>query len=211
MKKRFLYPQVNLRLSTAKLQRGVLLIVTMIMLLIISGVAALAIKGTSSTEAVANNTRTQALAMQAAEAALRYTEIGVINTNYTNNAIPIPAGKPTYLIAIAAAPTGVTGDWSAEAKWDGATSTSTVVTRATLDGVATCPANSTYTNAANRTGSFCSVYKRSPECMTQYADSTNKIVLVTCRGFGPEVVDSSTKELPSGAEVFLQSVIRLPY
>ena len=50
-----------------------------------------------------------------------------------------------------------------------------------------------------------------PECMAQYADSTNKMVWVTCRGFGPDVVDSATKDLPSGAEVFLQSVIRLPY
>ncbi len=158
MTNRSLYPNQSLRSSTAQKQRGVLLIVAMIMLLIISGVAALAIKGTSSTEAVANNTRTQALAMQAAEAALRYTEIGVINQNYTNNAIPLPTGKPTYLTAIASAPAGVTGDWSDETKWDGATSRSTVITRATLDGLATCPADSTYINAANRTGSFCSVY-----------------------------------------------------
>lgn len=201
----------NQSLASTKHQRGVLLIVTMIMLLIISGVAALAIKGTSSTEAVANNTRTQTLAMQAAEAALRYAEIGVINQNYTDNSKPIPTGKPTYLFAIAAAPTGSYGSWSTEANWDSTTSTSTVVLRATLDGLTACPADTTYDNSSNRTGSFCSVYKREPECMAQYADSTQRIAWVTCRGFGPDVVASTAKDLPSGAEVFLQSVIRLPY
>jgi PilX N-terminal len=53
-------------------QRGVLLIITLIMLVVISGVAALSIKGSGSSEALANNVRTQGLAIQAAEAALRY-------------------------------------------------------------------------------------------------------------------------------------------
>ena len=208
------YNQRSLRLVSAKQQRGVLLIVTMIMLLIISGVAALAIKGTSSTEAVANNTRTQSLAMQAADAALRYAEIGVINQNYTDNSQTLPINKPTYLFVIAAAPTGTYGSWGTEANWDGTTSTSTVINLFNLDGLTACPNTSTYSDASGRTGSFCTVYRRAPECMAQYAPGitgANRIVWVTCRGFGPDVASTTTKELPSGAEVFLQSIVRLPY
>ena len=73
---------------TVAKQRGVLLIVTMILLLIISGVAAITIKGSGSSENVANNTRTQALAMQAAEAALRYAETDILEQNRLDNTIP---------------------------------------------------------------------------------------------------------------------------
>ncbi len=193
--------------ASANKQRGVLLIVTMILLLIISGVAAFTIKGSGSSENVANNTRTQALAMQAAEAALRYAETGVLNQNRQDNAKPL--GNPAYLFTIAAAPTGLPADWTTEAKWDGSNSTSTVVNLFDLDGVASCPTN--YSSTASREGNFCGLYKRPPECMAQYANLDNRVVWVTCRGFGPEVVASANKELPSGAEVFLQSIVRLPY
>ncbi len=196
--------------ASANKQRGVLLIVTMILLLIISGVAAFTIKGSGSSENVANNTRTQALAMQAAEAALRYAETGVLNQNRKDNTKPL--GNPAHLFAIAAAPTNL-ADWTSEAKWDGDTSTSTVVNLFTLDGIASCPTD--FSTPASREGNFCGLYKRPPECMAQYANIDNRIVWVTCRGFGPEVValepPKNIKVLPSGAEVFLQSVVRLPF
>lgn len=193
--------------TAANKQRGVLLIVTMILLLIISGVAAFTIKGSGSSENVANNTRTQALAMQAAEAALRYAETGVLNQNRLENGKPL--GSPAHTFAIAAAPTGLPADWTTVAKWDGGTSTSTVIKLFTLDGIASCPTN--YSTTASREGNFCGLYKRPPECMAQYANLDKRVVWVTCRGFGPDVVDPPNKELPSGAEVFLQSIVRLPY
>jgi type IV pilus assembly protein PilX len=199
------------RLSSVQSQRGVLLIVTMILLLVISGVAAIAIKGTSSTEAVANNARTQGLAMQAAEAALRYAEIGVFNQNYTDNAKPLPANKPTHLFAIATAVPVGTETWKDETKWDGTASTSTTISRAALDGATGVAICSTSAGRSDSTGSFCAVYKRDPECMAQYADATKRFAWVTCRGFGPDVAATADKGFPSGAEVFLQSIIRLPF
>ncbi len=198
---------LSLTSASANKQRGVLLIVTMILLLIISGVAAFTIKGSGSSENVANNTRTQALAMQAAEAALRYAETDILEQNRLDNTIP--PGTPVRRVPIAPAATGLPADWTTEAKWDGSNSTSTVVNLFALDGVASCPTN--YSSTASREGNFCGLYKRPPECMAQYANLDNRVVWVTCRGFGPEVVASANKELPSGAEVFLQSIVRLPY
>ena len=198
---------LSLTSASANKQRGVLLIVTMILLLIISGVAAFTIKGSGSSENVANNTRTQALAMQAAEAALRYAETDILEQNRLDNTIP--PGTPVRRVPIAPAATGLPADWTTEAKWDGSNSTSTVVNLFALDGVASCPTN--YSSTASREGNFCGLYKRPPECMAQYANLDKRVVWVTCRGFGPEVVASANKELPSGAEVFLQSIVRLPY
>lgn len=99
---------------TADKQRGVLLIVTMILLLIISGVAAITIKGSGSSENVANNTRTQALAMQAAEAALRYAETDILEQNRLDNTIP--PGTPVRRVPIAPAATGLPADWTQESK-----------------------------------------------------------------------------------------------
>ena len=192
---------------TVAKQRGVLLIVTMILLLIISGVAAITIKGSGSSENVANNTRTQALAMQAAEAALRYAETDILEQNRLDNTIP--PGTPVRRVPIAPAATGLPADWTQESKWDKSTSTSTVVSLYALDGVVSCPTN--LTSHASREGNFCGLYKRPPECMAQYANASNRLVWVTCRGFGPDVVASLTKDLPSGSEVFLQSVLRLPF
>ncbi|HMS27374.1 MAG TPA: hypothetical protein PKC80_08375 [Burkholderiaceae bacterium] len=200
-------PAYGARLSLHK-QQGVLIIVTMILLLIISGVAAYAIKGTGSTDAVANNTRTQALAMQAAEAALRYAEVGVLNQSAAAPGVALDAAKQVFTIADAPISVSTPGDWTVETKWDKSTSTSTVVNLYALDGKAACPTD--YTSNASRKGDFCSLYKRPPECMAQYASSDKKVVWVTCRGFGPDVVASVAKDLPNGAEVFLQSVLRLP-
>lgn len=214
-------------LACGRRQKGVLLIVTMILLLIISGVAAFAIKGTSSTEAVANNTRTHTLAMQAAEAALRVVEVDILNKHYATNAATVPAispapPAPTYLPPYAMAdkikpaPSSVPGaDWASATTWDNKDSiAANMVSLAKLDGLASCP--SVLTNETNRAGNFCAVYKRAPECMSQYApDSSNRIVWVTCRGFGPDVLtfdeNAAWTSLPNGAEVFLQSTIRLPF
>ena len=199
---------ISQRRAGPQAQRGVLIIVTMILLLIISGVAAYAIKGTGSTESVANNTRTQSLAMQAAEAALRYAEIGVLNQSTAAPGVPLDATKPVFTIVAAPISQTTPANWTTDTKWDGTNSVSTVVNLFELDGKTACATD--YSSNASRQGDFCALYKRPPECMAQYASSDNKVVWVTCRGFGPDVVAAPNKELPNGAEVFLQSVLRLP-
>jgi type IV pilus assembly protein PilX len=195
------------RSSRLPQQRGVILIVTLIMLLIISGVAALAIKGAGSTEIIANNTRTQGLAMAAAEAALRYCEIGAVNKYLTSKGKALPAGQPTHTITIDAAPALVSDktNWEEIASWQSSTVKSATVSLDTLDKLGDASATS------SGASTFAVLYKRNPDCIAQYAFGSTTVVLVTARGFGPEVAKSdNNQDIPNGAEVFLQSTIKMP-
>ena len=81
-------------------QQGVVLIVALIMLMILSVLASISIRGASSTEQVANQSRQQALARQTAETALRFCEQQVQlyaanpATGFAPEAAPVGAGTP---------------------------------------------------------------------------------------------------------------------
>lgn len=186
-------------------QRGVLLIVTLILLLVISGIAALSIKGAGSTEAVANNARTQALAMQVAEAALRYCEMGAINSNITAKGKSIPTPGPTHSFTILATPVlGATPTWQDITSWQSSTPLSVSISLSDLDSLGS-------SSSSGGSSTFALVYKRSPDCIAQYADAASTMAWVTARGFGPEVAaTNSTGDIPFGSEVFLHSTLRLP-
>ncbi len=188
-------------------QSGVILLVTLVMLLVISGVAALAVKGAGSTEIVANNARTQGLAMAAAEAALRYCETGAINTHRTSKSQSLPAGKPTHTITIVASPATASDktNWEEISSWQSSTVKSATVSLETLDKLGDPSATS------SGSSTFAAMYKRAPDCIAQYAFGSTSVVQVTARGFGPEVAKSdNNQDIPNGSEVFLQSTIRMP-
>jgi type IV pilus assembly protein PilX len=204
-------------------QRGVLLIITLIMLVVISGVAALSIKGSGSSEALANNVRTQGLALQAAEAALRYCEIGAINQNLADRGEPLtkaptqgfaglsfPIRPPPLVIGGTTPPSYQPADWQALTAWQGTAATyiATPIPLATLDAMGSASSSSALV------GSFASVYRRAPDCIVQYAENTGETIMtVVARGFGPEVAAapaSNPGEIPHGSEVFLQAIVKLP-
>ena len=174
-------------------QRGVVLIVALIMLVIISILATYSIRSATSTEAVAGNVRTTQLASQAAEIALRYCEDAVEQTF-----APTPTVVVTPL-AYANPPR-----WKTMTNWDGGSSGITgpnaiiVIPSAALGGTST--------------------YKRAPECMIeamQVLNSTNVLTttstyVITARGFGPEVAAADgSRSRPSGSEVWVQSTLEL--
>jgi type IV pilus assembly protein PilX len=178
-------------------QRGVVLIVALILLMILSMTAAYSIRGAGSSELVANNTRTQHLAMQSAEAALRYCETGVVNSNML---LSTPTLVLSPLLTPTAAPSGpsVTYTWQGLSSWDGTGS---------AGAVSVIAASSLALN-----DSSSGLYKRSPECMAQYMQTANTHrVIVTARGFGPDVAAAdSNRTAPKGSEVWLQSTLVLP-
>lgn len=174
-------------------ERGVVLIIALIILVIVSLLATFSIRNAVSTEAVSGNVRTTQLATQAAEAALRYCEDGV-----AQSFAPTPAFVISPIVPSSTAP-----KWKDLANWD----TSTSLTAGTPTYVITVP--STVVG-----GSV--TFQRAPECMVEHlamvnasgAVSTTSTFIVTARGFGPEVAAvDSTRRAPTGSEAWMQSTI----
>ena len=180
-------------------QRGVVLIIAMIMLIVISLLAVRSMRNASSTETISGNVRTTELATQAAEIALRHCEASVVNVVAVAG-----GGTPTYSTTFVAsnilpASTTTSAQWQDTTVWD-STSTAAYVLPLTM---------------VNQTG-LTSTYKRAPECMVEPlptmmtatgAVSTTASFVITARGFGPEVANNRNR--PLGSEVWLQSHIEL--
>lgn len=176
--------------TKAHRQKGVVLVITLLLLMVLSILASISIKGATSTEQISSQSRQRVLAQQAAEAALRYCE-GQVQAFRAGR---VPSITPQAFVA------GVEPRWKSMANWD-------VVDPATSAGLTVVPLSS-FGDTAGATP--VTYFQRAPECMAQYialADPTR--VMVTARGFGPEVSSTRTSTAPVGTEVWLQSVITL--
>ncbi len=177
---------------TKQCQRGVVLIVALILLVIISLLAATSMRSASSTESIAGNVRTTALAMEAAEIALRHCESSAIKFLKVH-AGDTSSAEATYATTFVDGSMSVanTLQWESTSTWD---SGGAYVLPTSLVGTAT--------------------YKRAPECMIELTSSGTPTTVVapasfviTARGFGPEVAAGTGR--PSGSEVWLQSTIEV--
>jgi len=170
-------------------QRGVVLVVSLIILGVLSLLAATSLRNVGLTESLANNVRTTELATRAAEIALRYCEENAATLVVTDT------GGPFWNVKNSA-------DLS---YWDSSTSKNkkyyNIIPTADL----------------NQSG-MSTTFRRSPECMVEkqviaQQDETGAIVsadsyIITARGFGPEVeAADSSRSRPKGTEVWLQSFI----
>ena len=173
-------------------QRGVVLIISLIMLVVISLLATLSIRNAVSTESVSGNVRTTQLSTQAAEIALRYCEEATVQ-------IVFGTGSLTALPTIQNFATPQL--WQNTANWDSVGSVAFVLPAASV-------------NETSGTTTF----KRPPECMVERmqvvasggAVSTATTFIITARGFGPEVAAAdSARSRPAGGEAWLQSTIEL--
>jgi type IV pilus assembly protein PilX len=177
-------------IAPPKRQQGVLLVIVLIMLMVLSVLGSVAIRGASSGEEVANQSRLRSLGQQTAEAALAFCEnqVRLYASNPANGFkpedVPSASGAASYL-------------WETMNNWD---SGAVPPTNAYVKVVA-------ITSAGDANGN--KYFTRSPECMSQYVEGGGgKTIVTTARGFGPEVsVRDGTA--PKGTEVWLQSVIQL--
>ena len=196
---------VSIRRTGEHAQRGVVLIIALIMLVVISLLATLSMRNATSSESISGNVRTTELATQAAEIALRYCEDTVVQINGGG---VTPTG---FVIQNFSSPPL----WSAKngsgglTNWDGNTSSV-----APAGPVLVIPDSS-----INQAGAGVT-FKRPPECMVermQMADTTTtvtvaKTYVITARGFGPDVAADTggTRPRPQGgSEVWMQSTIEL--
>lgn len=176
-------------------QRGVVLIIALVMLVVISLLTTLSIRSAVSTESVSGNVRTTELASQAAEIALRYCEDAVVTFQATGVAPPTAVG-PFPL------PSQDPPRWkSTSGSWDVSPSDAIIV-----------PLTSVNQAVGNAT------YKRAPECLVENMPvvtaagvlSNTSTFVITARGFGPEVpLANASRSRPQGSEVWMQSTIEL--
>ena len=204
----------HLIMPTARLQpaaqRGIVLIMALIMLVVISLLTAVSVRNATSSEGVNANVRQTQLAGQAAESAVRYCEQGVIDV--------LSASTSTFVFSVSVPPSSTTVTLSGthfQTLIQNATPTSMVpanwdVTNPTIaNSILVLP-----TASVNRAG-ITSTFSRPPECMIERlslstSSKASKNFTITARGFGPEVAAAdSVRTRPIGSEVWMQSTLEL--
>ncbi|CAN5434953.1 hypothetical protein BH11PSE7_BH11PSE7_21680 [soil metagenome] len=171
----------------ARDQEGVVLALSLILLVIISLVAVMAVRGSLSSEQVSKNLRTNAVAMQAAETALRYCENQIMSgaSVYPINELPLTstATFPTL--------------WQTRTNWADAAIAGTL--------------SSDVANSPNAAGVNLQVL---PKCIieryplvTATGGVPRESYLVTAVGYSPDY-RTATAGVTAGGEVWLQSILR---
>lgn len=173
--------------STRARQRGLSLILTLVMLVVIALTAAASMRGAVTGEKVVNNVRLESLAHEYAEIALRYCEGQIM----LDSAARVPTLQDTQLPN--PVPMGeLLGQQSAT--W---TASPAVVT--TVPATEISSANSSATPST------------APQCFVDRATlpSTSTSFVVTARGFSPGYSARPDGTTLSGSVVWLQSVFTL--
>jgi type IV pilus assembly protein PilX len=181
----------------ARRQRGVVLVIALIFMVVMSLLAMTSLHNAASSERVMGNVRTTELAAQAAEVALRHCEASVVDILKVAD-----GGVSTYASTFEKTkiqPLSSPPHWQDINTWD-SNSTFVIVLPPEL-----------VKQAGN-------TYKRLPECMVESVPvllaGTNELsytasFVVTARGFGPEVaLPDADHSHPVGSEVWLQSHIQ---
>lgn len=176
-------------------ERGIVLVIALILLVIISLLAVTSLRNAGSSESVAGNVRTTELATQAADIALRHCESSAIKiTKLIANASDTSAQAtyPTTLVEANVQRVTTADQWKSVSNWD-STTTAVFVLPSTLVG-----------NTAT--------YQRPPECMVESLTGVTPTgppasFVITARGFGPEVAAGTGR--PAGTVVWLQSTIEI--
>lgn len=132
------------------------------------------VKSALNVDVIANNSRVQAMATEAAQTALRFCERRITF---------MPAG-----FTIKDAP--VAGHlWTDIDNWNDANN----INQVPLNVIAS-------DDSAFRT-------VRQPECMVEYFDATETVVIVTARGFSPNYLAANDGTTARGAVIWLQSIL----
>ena len=170
-------------------QRGVVLIVVLIVLGLLSLLAATSLHNASSTESISGNVRTTELATQAAEIALRHCESSAVE-NSNSDTLPPPT------------------DWTQIANWDGKTPIVLDLAQVNPAGISPIYKRPPECMVEAQTVMNTTLPVTAADGTVSYPSIG--IYLITARGFGPEVAEADAKRSrPVGTEVWLQSHIKV--
>jgi type IV pilus assembly protein PilX len=193
------------RNRTLREQNGVVLIVALIMLMLLSILASISVRGAASSEQIASQSRQKTLAQQAAEAALRYCEQQV---QFFADSDPATVGFAPQAAPVGA---GALYSWEPGAAGNTRTALSNWDAKDAAENPFFATGNlKTVPFTASADAGAVTYFGRQPQCMSQYlTPASSKIFVTTARGFGPEVKDSGDGSTPKGAEVWLQSIVTI--
>lgn len=171
-------------------ERGISLIIVLIMLIIIGITASTAMRNATSSQRATNNLRVEASALQYAEAALRFCENELLKAD----ALRVPTLREVYIpvTSFTILPGPITAGWEDPATWTGAGGIASATRTEVLD---TAIKNSTDTVLPNK----------KPECVVERM--TGYGTVVTARGFSPDYTKDGAGKTITGAVVWLQSFI----
>lgn len=180
-------------------QRGIVLPMALIMLVIISFAGLLAARNSATFSQFSNNMRTNQVARVAAEEALRYCERIAIASAGTTGGFATDVGKivPTVIANDTVAAISAAA-WNTKLNWK--TGAANLITVNPVYGSQVY--NGTDANDPNRNAQL----KKPPSCIVQ--NMTTGRFLITSRGLSSDaVVNATTGLLTEGSEVWLQSIL----
>jgi len=168
-------------------QRGIVLLLVLIILVVLSGAAIWAAKASLSGEQIANNIRVSSTVNELAELALRYCEDALIKNN--NAIVRLP-------FAISTASGELPSAWQNLNNWTASPSqVNTVPTLQLQDALGRSPV-------------------KAPVCMVEEMRlapvDMQRIqgFLITARGFSEDYVEANDGSIQSGTDAWVQSMIR---
>ena len=169
------------RRSRAAPQEGVALIVALVVLVVIGLTSVAVMRGSLSSDLVANNARVQNFASQAAQMALRYCEDQLIK----------PAADQDIEVQAAVA-AGQPGHWESFSSWNAKTG-----------GTAEVPDDWVSSSDSSI------VLTVKPQCLAEKSPLNSSAYIVTARGFSPDYTADDDGRTLTGSVVWLQSQILL--
>lgn len=172
---------------TAHSQRGVVLPVALILLIIVSFAGLSAARNSANHEQFSNNLRTSNVAKQAAEIGLRFCETVVIDITDNSGSVHGSLGIKISTNEIDDAQID-TAIWSSLASWAGGSA-----------NLITAPLN--YDSNVKTAARLTNV----PTCIAQRM--TRDRVLVTARGLSNDAEVDANGRLDRGAEIWMQSIL----
>lgn len=185
--------QKKITIDALPTQRGSILAITLMLLVVLALVGTLAIRNSTQSERVMNSVRTSNVAQQAAETALRFCEqvAQKHDAQQTYGGIALSKIKDTPGTNIERADQGI---WDNKINWQ-------------KNAANLIELPSTH-YPANSAGGVTEL-KHAPQCIIEKLQN-NEVegYVITARGFGNDaVIDNATGRVTSGAEMWLQSVL----
>lgn len=167
---------------SAQREAGVVLIVVMVLLVAVTFMSISVMRSTLSSDLITNNNRTQTLAMEMAQLALRFCEADVASdkaTLFTDTPVIQPKVAANTQMA-----------WQKKDSWEGTGST-LVAKELSEDNLKS--ANTPF------------VPGKRPQCLAEYDPNADGVVVMTARGFSPDYKSDSNDKISAGSVVWLQS------
>jgi len=168
-------------------ERGIVLLLVLILLVALSGAAIWAAKASISGAQVGNNLASSSTANELAELALRYCEDGVIRADNSFTTIPFPAAAASNPLPVA---------WQTLSNWKSPSTSFKVVPNAQLQ------------DALGRTPSPAPVCMIEEMRLAPIDMQPMQGFLITARGFSPDYTEASNGAITSGTDAWVQSMIR---